>query len=552
MKKGISLIALVITIAVVITLVSTIVFTGTNVYNNTKKVKFATEISYVEELVKTYKTNNNGKLPISKVLYFDVSNISDSDIAEQFSNEIINNNKIALVKIDFDKLNPKELFFQNLNNSTSDNIYCFSLTTGKTYYIKGVKIGGKTYYTLTDELKENINYVENNNINDNILFLYNNNFNNKGEIDIKVPSSYIDVSVTSSDNSFEVTKESIDEYDVYKTNSSINSTITVKYKLTAEGNEKEIKYTVDNVDTVSPILELSDLKTFSNDNTQKKYITVDTLNDDFSGIKSLKYANLEIDTSIAKEYFKNGGITVEDSIINVESSFGTITVYAEDNAGNFTIKYVKIDEDTEYDYIKNGMVLLLDGIKNTREGHVTDTSIWEDLSGNNYDITMENISINNNNMYFNGTDSNMYSNDSINVVSVEMVLELEKTSFKSVYIASFGSRDKILAWCFINNSFSLGHYKERYFVDNLYKASSISVQYDPDSMYFNCEKLELNMEKASWSKSPLYPFTIGFYGSSNNYRVKGKIYSVRAYNRVLTEEEIKHNYEVDKARFNLK
>lgn len=550
MKKGISLVALMITIAVIFTLVSTIVLTGTNVYNNTKKVKFATEISYIEELVKTYKINNNGQLPISKVLYFDVSNISNSDITEQFNNEIINNNKISLVKIDFDKLNPKELFFQNLNDSTSDAVYYISLSTGKVYYMNGLKIGNKVFYTLTYELKDSINYVENNNINDGILFIYNNSFNNKSEIDVKIPSGYIDVSVTSSDDNFEVTKESIDEYDVYKTVSSINSTITINYKLTAEENLKEIKYNVNNIDTESPILELSELKTVSNNNNEEKYITVDSLSDEFSGIKVLKYANFEIDKSIAKEYFKNKGITVENNFVNVESSFGTITVYAEDNAGNFTIKYVKVDENTEYDYIKDGMVLLLDGIRNTREGHVIDTNVWEDLSGNGYDLTMENVSINNNNMYIDGTNSKIYSNNSINVVSFEIVLELEDKQ-KSQFIASFGSNSQIIAWTpNKENGLSLGHYKQRYKVDNLYTLNSISVQYNPDYMYLNSNKLELTLAIQSWSRPTTYPLAIGCY-TATGYNAKGKIYSVRAYNRVLTEEEIKHNYEVDKARFNL-
>ncbi len=31
----------------------------------------------------------------------------------------------------------------------------------------------------------------------------------------------------------------------------------------------------------------------------------------------------------------------------------------------------------------------------------------------------------------------------------------------------------------------------------------------------------------------------------------GKIYSFRLYNRVLTDEEVKHNYEIDKVRFGI-
>lgn len=37
----------------------------------------------------------------------------------------------------------------------------------------------------------------------------------------------------------------------------------------------------------------------------------------------------------------------------------------------------------------------------------------------------------------------------------------------------------------------------------------------------------------------------------NNYKSNSEVNSIRVYNRRLTEEELKHNYEIDKARFNL-
>ena len=40
-------------------------------------------------------------------------------------------------------------------------------------------------------------------------------------------------------------------------------------------------------------------------------------------------------------------------------------------------------------------------------------------------------------------------------------------------------------------------------------------------------------------------------GTKVNGVYEGTIYSVRVYNRVLTNEEIKKNYEIDKARFGI-
>ena len=209
-----------------------------------------------------------------------------------------------------------------------------------------------------------------------------------------------------------------------------------------------------------------------------------------------------------------------------------------------------IFETASMDYVQDGLVLLLDGIQNIRGGHSTSTNVWEDLSGNNYDVTMENITINENNMYFSGDTSIMYSSNNIDAVSVEMVLELEESPQGEQYIASFGSLYKILAWSPNVKGFSLGHGKKRYLVENLYKKNSISVQYSPDAMYLNSKKLENSVVSTSWSAVPKYPFMISAY-SSGYYKLKGKIYSIRVYNRALTQDEINHNYEMDKKRFGI-
>ena len=208
-----------------------------------------------------------------------------------------------------------------------------------------------------------------------------------------------------------------------------------------------------------------------------------------------------------------------------------------------------ISETASMDYVQDGLVLLLDGIQNIRGGHSTNTNVWEDLSGNNYDVTMKNITINENNMYFSGGSSIMYSSNNIDAVSVEMVLELEESPNDSQYIASFGSLYKILAWTPSEKGFSLGHVKKRYLVENLYKKNSISVQYSPDVMYLNSKKLDNSLNMESWSSAPKYPFMISGY--ANGWRLKGKIYSIRIYNRALTQDEINHNYEIDKKRFGI-
>ena len=553
MKKGVSLIALLITISVILVLTSTVVIFGNSIYNNSKKTKFATEISYIQELVDSYKLNNRD-YPSDKTVFLDVSNIANSDIKEQFKDESISENTIVLNNIDYNKINSHELAFGNSTDALSDDRYFVSANTGKVYYMKGLKIGNKTYYSLTDDLKKHINYVEKNNANDGIIFNTKSSFNNQVNIDISIPSSYTDIQVTSSDQNFTFEVEKKEQYNIYKTTSLANSVITINYKINENDSLKELKYNVTNIDNESPTFSLSDIKILKNSDTNKeeRYVSIENVNDNLSGIKCIKYVNFVVNDTFIEDYFKNRNIGVNiknsDRNIIINDNVNFITVYVEDNAGNYSYEVKKVGSKN-FDYINNGLILYLDGINNTRNGHITDTNVWEDLSDNNYDVTMENMTVNNNNMYFNGTDSKIYSNNSINAVSVELVLELEDTA-QSYYIASFGSKDKILAWSPTNGKgFSLGHNKERYFVDNLYKLTSISAQYNPDKMYLNSERLEQNVSAESWGGTPSYPFMISGY--VNGYRVKGKIYAVRVYNRALTEEEIQHNYKVDKLRFGI-
>ena len=552
MKKGFSLVTLLVTIFVIITLTSTVVISANSIYNNNKKVKFASEISYIKELVSNYISNNNGKLPSSSEVLISIENISKDDLNKQFAGESILEDTIFLNKIDMSMINPGTLQYGNGRDEKSDDIYCISKQTGKIYYIRGCNIGGKIYYTLTDELKKSIKYTESNNVNDGIIFYDGNLDNGIKEIDIKIPDSYLDVELTSTDVSFEYSSENQSGYNIYKTKSKENSIISVKYKVNNDSEKKELKYSVESVDNSELTFSLSDIKVMKNSETKKdeKYITIENLSKKDNQIKMKKYSNIYIDKTVAKDYFKNSGIDIKDNIISIDNSLGNVTVYVEDNSGNYHSEYITLNNNNTMDYINDGMILLLDGLQNTREGHSASTNVWEDLSGNNYDVTMENIQINNNNMYFSGTNSKMYSENNINAVSVEMVLELEETEQIEQYIAYFGSIDKILAWSPTENAFSLGNKKKRYSIDKLYKLSSISVQYNPDAMYLNSKELGLNVGSEGWMYGQKYPFMISGY--SGGWRMKGKIYSIRVYNRALTQEEINHNYMVDKARYGIK
>ena len=57
---------------------------------------------------------------------------------------------------------------------------------------------------------------------------------------------------------------------------------------------------------------------------------------------------------------------------------------------------------------------------------------------------------------------------------------------------------------------------------------------------------------ATANRSGMASSVIGSLSSTaNSYTFKGKIYAIRVYNRLLTEDELRHNQQVDNERFNL-
>ena len=160
-KKGISMIALLITIAVFLILLTVITISSDKIVNNTKKKQFAREIYEVQNLVDKYKyekeeypytiLDDNTKESIS-------IDITD-DINDQFKNEgVTEGDKAKLYTIDLNKIGAENITRGIKKDNNLKDVYAFSEKTGIVYYIKGYKVGKNVYYTLTDELKGQIGY----------------------------------------------------------------------------------------------------------------------------------------------------------------------------------------------------------------------------------------------------------------------------------------------------------------------------------------------------------------------------------------------------------
>ncbi len=360
MKRGISLVALLITMVIMIALISTVTISGMATINNNKKVAFATEINMIQGAVDTYKLRNNNEYPIEAKIELDISKVTEKSIV-QFSSENITDSKITLYKINYSMLGITSLRYGAGNDD--NDMYAVSKETGKVYYTKGLKLGGFTYYTLTDDLKRIISGVNAEDYaSDSIVFNTSETewTLNKVVSKINVPVSFtnVSVSVLGSENLYSATlNDSLNVYTI--DNVEGNYTIIVNY--TKDGKEYSSEYTVDNVDNESPVFtkdNITENVTVNQDRTDI-YLSLDGYYDKLSGIKTIKYAYLNMQNADEiSNYFKNNGLKVYNDVIEIEELTKNMTIYIEDKVGNFTAIPYSISDDTyakllERDYVKD-------------------------------------------------------------------------------------------------------------------------------------------------------------------------------------------------------
>ncbi|MEG2348649.1 MAG: hypothetical protein RSB67_03275 [Clostridia bacterium] len=346
MKKGFSLVALIATVTIIITLISTITFSAINASNTSKKITFATEINMIQEASDAYKIKND-IYPIKDNVIIDVTKLSQEE-KKQFTDngDVITNNKIVLGKVNY-----MDIGINNLKNGTlkdTADLYAVSPITGKIYYAKGYIVGSSKYFTLTSSLKTLITINQEKNFKKAeapVIFIpstteYTND--SKGvTITVKVPSSYNTVSVYK-DNNNVVPKKNTEGsgeymYDIYETSDIKNYSIIVKY------DGKISTYNVSNIDTKSPDFEMS---SFVPVNEPKGdivgYYKITKKNDNISKIKKIKYEEgVFNNNTLIKDHFEVSGNLIKEDIIPVKKGIRKITVYMEDNAGNWAAKYLE-------------------------------------------------------------------------------------------------------------------------------------------------------------------------------------------------------------------
>lgn len=143
MKKGISLIVLIITVTVLVILAGVVVVNTSGMFVNMELSKLQIDIAQLEALMNTYKIRHNGDIDFATV-QFDLSSLS-SEERLQFEGENVVDNKVSLYVVNLQEIDAEAINYGNLEQGINDR-YLYSVTTGKVYYELGLKSDDIRYY----------------------------------------------------------------------------------------------------------------------------------------------------------------------------------------------------------------------------------------------------------------------------------------------------------------------------------------------------------------------------------------------------------------------
>lgn len=329
-KKGISLVSLIISIIIMTILAGIVTISGISSVKSVALDTFALEILDIQNAVEEYRYKY-GKYPVTTDYLFDTRNVED---ISQFSEETITDNNINFKLVDLSSIGIRNTKYGN--NDTLKDVYVLSEKTGIVYYLTGVSYERKRYYTLTDELYSLLNINDTNKlISEDDVKVYDVIFTpsttdytvNPITVTVKLPKTATVNSITTT-NGKSISGETISG--LYK-QIQINETSldkTGNYKITVEYTYREIEkvseYEVKNYDNTLPTISYtesvsSDLKT----------INV-TIENNGSNIKTLKYED-EIVSTIS--YFENYGNNLSNDQFYVDKD-AYFTIYVETDKGS--------------------------------------------------------------------------------------------------------------------------------------------------------------------------------------------------------------------------
>ncbi len=249
----------------------------------------------------------------------------------------------------------------------------------------------------------------------------------------------------------------------------------------------------------------------------------------------------------------------------------------EEDKRRFHIEDIKDNPSaSELGYVSNGLMCLYDGEYNSEFGKSKKTKTWYDLSKNNNNATLKNFDFNKtsgwteNSLLLDGKNDwvsmqKIYNNN----MTVEIALKIlnEKDGKKLYVIDNYESGGMgiekntsgyMLGAVNVDDSYYTALSNNKINDNTKY---SLTLQYDGSNILYRENDLKYNTYAEGRIKEPINStrFALGVNASGENYDNMEsseafnnfEVYSVRIYNRALTDEEISQNYNVDKERFGI-
>lgn len=231
-KKGITLAMLAVLVVIMSILAATITTSVLTSINNAKLSIWSQEITYVQDIMN--ETTNKEEALLNEI-NFSVENIDEDVRNEQFKDENIVDNVITLYSVNLAKIGLDNTVYGKYEKG--NDIYAYSKTTGKVYYLAGMKqSSNEVYYTLTDELKNKYNEQADETGNaSHVVFQPSSVVSTTSPVKVlvRVPAKYTNISVTTNNTSIAVgsrtTNGKMYEYQVNTTNVGTNYRVIVKY-----------------------------------------------------------------------------------------------------------------------------------------------------------------------------------------------------------------------------------------------------------------------------------------------------------------------------------
>ena len=215
---------------------------------------------------------------------------------------------------------------------------------------------------------------------------------------------------------------------------------------------------------------------------------------------------------------------------------------------------------TARNYVQDGLIAMWDGIENAGWGvHDPNATIWKDLAGSGYDFQIPSAGVEIKKdcirKSIGASISTILPETSRPEFSVEIVINIINVGLESGIIWA-ANPSWVGGFLFYRSS---QHFQFYYpwkiiinlnYSDNIGIKKSWSINWKPSAQNLFCDNSILASTKDKIdNRNILSRWFLGEYNGNNHSEVE--YYCVRLYSRALTADEIAHNYEIDKARFNL-